>query len=194
MNTFLTLLFFLTLADPNQSTTDEFHAECDSTSIAESASKFYDWYLKNLTRPKENWMNKKLEIETDAYFEALSNLKVLSEVFFELENKRFSNCLDSAADITYERILECGCSVGSMVNECNFFHGFHWIVTHEIYNGFVINNIECTGTTAVVELKFYYETATERGIDEFFTSRIQLSKYDSDWLIDKIEPERRRRN
>ncbi|XOV92211.1 MAG: hypothetical protein ACFHWX_18630 [Bacteroidota bacterium] len=195
MNLFLTLLYFLTFPEPGQLGND-YQSECDSTSIATTATKFYSWYLNNLedTRPKESWMNKELEIQSDLYFQSLNNLNIASESFFEQEKRRFQSCIDSATNISYQRILDCGCSVGMLVNECQFLDDFYWIRTHEIYDGFVINNIDCNGTTAVCELQFYYGIPTDPGFDEYFTSKIQLSKYGSNWLIDKIEPERRKRN
>jgi hypothetical protein len=194
MNTFLTLLYLLTLPEPSQQLENDYQAECDSTSIAESATKFYSWYLTNLMGPRESWLNKKLEIQTEAYFGSLAELEVLSDSFFEQENKRFSKCINSASNVSHQRIMECGCSVGMLVNECQFLDDYYWIRTKEIYDGFVINNVDCNGATAVCELQFYYGTPTEPGFDEFFSSKIQLSKYGSDWLIDKIEPERKRRN
>lgn len=139
-------------------------------------------------------MNRRLEIRSDSYFESLADLKILSDSFFEFENKRFTKCLDSASNISHQRIMDCGCSVGMLVRECQFLDSYYWILNHEIYDGVLVNSVNCNGSTAVCELKFYYGAPTKQVIDEYFSAKIELSKYDSKWLIDKIEPERRRRN
>lgn len=190
MNIFLVLLYFLIFTEPCQHHRNDYQNECDSTSIADTATKFYSWYLTNITGPEESWMNKKLEIRTESYFKSLAELEVLSDSFFDLENNRFKKCIDSATSVSHQRIMDCGCSVGMLVNECQFLDSFYWILTHEIYDGFVVKNIDCNGTTAVCELKFHYGTPANEGIDEYFSSKILLSKHGSNWLIDKIEPKR----
>ena len=169
-------------------------AESDSVAIHNVSSKFYDWFLNNLTGPKEIWENKELKIDSKQYFNELQNLNIVSSIFIGSEKKRFEKCSNAAKKISYDRVFDCGCSIAMLVNECDFFNNYYWISSQEVYHGFDVSNIKVKGNKATSNLTFYYEYDSKKHTDQSFSIEMSLSKKGGEWLIDEIYKIRTRPN